>query len=107
VSAPLVRRQGGVRLKASYLGSTAIEGLSGNPSGGFCCGPPPVAVSERLGFSPSTMRWTRIGRAMFLTCLLAHIFKREGELIPHLVPHYPADTDPAGLGEGFEPGPAD
>jgi IS66 Orf2 like protein len=33
--------------------------------------------------------------------LLAHIFKREGELVPHLVPHHPADADPARLGEGF------
>ena len=33
--------------------------------------------------------------------LLAHIFKRKHELVPHLVLHHPADADPAGFGEGF------
>jgi hypothetical protein len=33
--------------------------------------------------------------------LLAHIFKREGKLVPHLIPDHPADADPARLGEGF------
>jgi hypothetical protein len=36
-----------------------------------------------------------------LDLLLTHIFKREGELVPHLVPNHPADADLARLGEGF------
>jgi len=36
-----------------------------------------------------------------LDLLLAHIFKREGKLVPHLIPDHPADSDPARLGEGF------
>src|SRR6516165_8556001 len=49
-----------------WNGSTAIDGLSGKASDG------PVAVPttglEGLGCVLSRMRWTRIGRVMFLTC---------------------------------------
>ena len=38
-----------------------------------------------------------------LDVLLAHIRERVGELVADLIPHDAADTDPARLGEGFEP----
>ena len=46
-----------------WNGSTAIDGLSGNASGGFV--DVPIAGSERLDLSPSRMRWTRTGARCF------------------------------------------
>src|SRR6516225_3002994 len=82
-----------------WNGSTAIDGLSGKASEGFVDSP--IAGLEGLGCVLSRTRWTRIGRGDILDLLLAHIFKREGELVAHLVAHHPADADPARLGEGF------
>src|SRR5260370_1482809 len=36
-----------------------------------------------------------------LDLLLPHVLEREGELVAYLVAHYPADADPARLGQGF------
>ena len=38
-----------------------------------------------------------------LDALLTHVLEDEIELVAHLVPHDPADADPAGLSQGFEP----
>src|ERR1700686_138497 len=66
-----------------WNGSTAVDGLSGSASGEFAAAL--VVSSDRSGFSASRMRWTRIGRADILDLLLAHVLKREGELVAYLV----------------------
>jgi hypothetical protein len=83
-----------------WNGSTATDGLSDSANRGFA---EAAAVnSELLGPSPSMMRWTRIGRAMFLTCRSPHVLERKVKFVMHLVPHRSADADPARLRQAFE-----
>ena len=64
-------------------GSTAIDGLSGSGKG-----------AERAAWrlvSPIATRYTRTGRAMFLTCCSPRSSKAEIELVAHLIAHDPAE----------------
>jgi hypothetical protein len=83
-----------------WNGSTAIDGLSGSMSGD--CDGVSIAGSKGLTRSPSRMRWTRTGRAMFLTCC-SPMSSNEKELVAHLITHHAADADPAGLSQSLEP----
>src|SRR5438477_12180218 len=78
-------------------GSTATEGLSGSASG--ACAAPIVSPTLR----PGRMRYTRNGRAMFLTRCSPASSKAKIELIAYLITHHPIYADPARLRQGFEP----
>src|SRR5258708_25119673 len=84
-----------------WKGSTAIDGLSGKASGDF--GNTAVVGSEGWGLSPSNIRMDPYRSRNILDLLLAHVLERKGELVAHLITHHPADADPTGLGQGFEP----
>src|SRR5258708_910588 len=64
-----------------------------------------VGRLDRWGFSlpvkPNAIGVHRAGHVLDL--LLAPVFEREVELVAHLVAHNPADADPAGLGQSFQP----
>src|SRR5215472_16180911 len=80
-----------------WKGSTAIEGLSGSDSG-------EASTGGSGGMAGTRTRYTRTGRAIFLTCCLSHVFEGVIEPVPDLIADDTADTDPTGLHQGFEPG---
>jgi hypothetical protein len=77
-----------------------IDGLSGSMSGD--CDGVSIAGSEGLGRSPSRMRWTRIGRAMFLTCCSPMSSNRPKCLA--FVQTIASDGIPTGIKTRFRPG---
>jgi hypothetical protein len=78
-------------------GSTAIDGLSGSGSTG--CASADGALGGSGIANPVDPHWP----GDILELLLAQILKGEIELVAHLVADDPADANPPGLGQLFQP----
>jgi hypothetical protein len=79
-------------------GSTAIDGLSGSGSSGG------VGVNWCVGGTDIANAVDAHWPGNVLDLLLTQIFECDLDLVAHLIAHYPADTDPAGLPESFQTG---